>query len=125
MRHSYSRRRREPARDLRPSVSAGGGAHEQPEMRAGRDLRADLTLLTANKTPGGQQLFGSNNLVVARREQENWASYHRQINRVSERHETASCKLIVLIEPLNDLKIISAGEIDSARVPFTKERDQP
>jgi len=48
-------------------------------MRASHDLRADLTLLATNKTSGGQQLFGSNNLVVAGREQENWASYHRPI----------------------------------------------
>src|SRR5262245_3880692 len=94
-------------------------------MCASHDLRADLTPLTTNKMPGGQQLFGSNNLVVAGREQENWASYHRQINRASERCETASCKPIVFIEPLNDLEIISAGEIDRARVPFAKELDQP
>ena len=29
--------------------------------------------------------FGSNNLVVAGSEQENWAAYHREINRASER----------------------------------------
>jgi len=46
-------------------------------MRASHDLRADLTLLTTNKTPGGQQLLWSNNLVVAGCEQENWASHHR------------------------------------------------
>ena len=34
-------------------------------MRASYDLRADLTLLTTNKMSGGQQLFGSNNLVIA------------------------------------------------------------
>src|SRR4029434_2343849 len=94
-------------------------------MRASHDLCADLTLLTTNKMSGGQQLFGSNNLVIARREQENWASYHRQINRASERCETASCKLVVFIEPSNDLEIISARKIDGARVPFAKERDQP
>jgi hypothetical protein len=71
---------------------------------------------------GGQQLFGSNNLVVAGREQENWASYQREINRASERCETAGSKLIVFIEPLSDLEIIGAGEIDRARVPFAKER---
>ena len=76
--------------------------------------------LTANKMSGGQQLFGSNNLVVAGSEQENWASYYREINRASERCETASCKLIVFIEPLNDLEIIGAGEIDGARAPFAK-----
>src|SRR5262249_6036495 len=86
-------------------------------MRASHDLRADLTLLTANKMSGGQQLFGSNNLVIAGSEQENWAPYYREINRASERCETASCKLIVFIEPLNDLEIIGAGEIDGARAP--------
>lgn len=94
-------------------------------MRASHDLRAHLTLLTTNKMSGGQQLFGSNNLVVAGCEQENWASYHRQINRSSERCEAASCKLIVFIEPLNDLEIISTGEIERARVPFAEECDQP
>src|SRR5713226_1941499 len=74
---------------------------------------------------GGQQLFGSNNLVVAGSEQENWAPYYREINRASERCESACCNLIVFIEPLNDLEIIGAGEIDGARVPFAKERDQP
>jgi hypothetical protein len=43
-------------------------------MRASHDLRADLTLLTANKMSGSQQLFGSNNLVVAGSEQENRAA---------------------------------------------------
>src|SRR4029077_18109987 len=33
--------------------------------------------LTANKTSGGQQLFGSNNLVVATSEQENWAAMRK------------------------------------------------
>src|SRR6516162_8014845 len=94
-------------------------------MRASYDLRADLTLLTTNKMSGGQQLFGSNNLVIAGREQENRASYCRKINRASECCETPSCKLIVFVEPLNDLEIIGAGEIDGARVPFAKERDQP
>jgi hypothetical protein len=94
-------------------------------MRASYDLRADLTLLTTNKMSGGQQLFGSNNLVIAGREQENRASYYRKINRASECCETPSCKLIVFVEPLNDLEIIGAGEIDGARVPFAKERDQP
>src|SRR6266498_5145407 len=94
-------------------------------MRARHDLRADLTLLTTNKMSGGQQLFGSNNLVIAGREQENWASYYRKINRASERCETPSCKLIVFVEPLNDLEIIGAGEINGALVPFAKERDQP
>ena len=89
-------------------------------MRASHDLRADLTLLTANKMSGSQQLFGSNNLVVAGSEQENWSPHHREINRASERCETASCKLIVLIEPLNDLEIIGAGEIDGTRAPFAK-----
>jgi phosphodiesterase/alkaline phosphatase D-like protein len=46
-------------------------------MRASPNVRANLTLLTTNKMPGGQQLFGSNNLVVAGREHENWASYYR------------------------------------------------
>ena len=64
-------------------------------MRARHDLSTDLRLLTANKMSGGQQLFENNNLVIAGREQENWASYHRQINRASERSEAASCKLVV------------------------------
>src|SRR5437763_7003922 len=93
-------------------------------MRACHGLCADLTLLTANKMSGGQQLFGSNNLVVAGNEQENWAAYHREINRASERCETASCEVIVLVEPLNDLEIIGAGEIDGTGIPFAKERDQ-
>src|SRR5262249_7732635 len=101
-----------------------GCSHEQPEMRTSHDLCADLTLLTTNKMSGGQQLFGSNNLVVAGREQEKWASYLREVNRASERCKAASRKLVVLIEPLNDLKIIGAGEIDGARVPFAKQRDQ-
>src|SRR5437667_4137652 len=94
-------------------------------MRACHGLRADLSLLTINKVSVGQQLFGSNKLVVPGREQENWASYQREINRASERRETAGSKLIVFIEPLSDLEIIGAGEIDRARVPFAKERDQP
>src|SRR5947207_10562979 len=68
--------------------------------------------VTANKMSGGQHLFGSNNLVVSGREQENWAPHYREINRASERRETAGCKLIVFIKPLNDLEIIGAGEID-------------
>ena len=79
--------------------------------------------VTANKMSGGQHLFGSNNLVVAGREQENWAPHYREINRASERRETAGCKLIVFIKLLDDLEIIGAGEIDGARVPFAKERD--
>src|SRR5260370_27827616 len=47
------------------------------------------------------------------------------MNGATERWETASCKLIVFVEPLNDLEIIGAGEIDGVRVPFAKERDQP
>jgi len=94
-------------------------------MRTSHDLREDLTLLTTNKMSGGQQLFGSNNLVVAGREQEKWASYLREVNRASERCKAASRKLVVLIEPLNDLEIIGAGEIDGARVPFAKQRNQP
>src|SRR5215470_17069944 len=93
-------------------------------MRTSHNLREDLTLLTTNKMPGGQQLFGSNNLVVAGREQEKWASYLREVNRASERCKAANRKLVVLIEPLNDLEIIGAGEIDGARVPFAKARDQ-
>src|SRR5262245_63366304 len=93
-------------------------------MRTSHDLRADLTLLTTNKMSGGQQLFGSNNLVVAGREQEKWASYLREVNRSSECRKAASRKLVVLIEPLNDLEIIGAGEIDGACVPFAKARDQ-
>src|SRR5262249_43172169 len=94
-------------------------------MRASHDLRADLTLLTTNQMSGGQQLFGSDNLVVAGRKQEKWASYLREVNRASERCKAASRKLVVLIEPLNDLEIIGAGEIDGARVPFAKQRNQP
>ena len=94
-------------------------------MCASHDLRADLKLLTSDQMSGGQQLFGSNNLVVAGREQENWASHDREINRASERYETAGCELIVFIEPLNDLEVIGSGEIDGVRVPFAKELDQP
>src|SRR6478672_13792202 len=94
-------------------------------MRARYDLRADLTLLTTNKMPGGQQLFGSNNLVVAGREHENWVSYYREINRAPERCETASCKLIVFVQALSDLEIIGSREIHGMRVPFAKEPDQP
>ena len=93
-------------------------------MRASHNVRANLTLLSTDKMPGGQQLFGSNNLVIAGREQENWALYYREINRAPERCETASCKLIVFVEPLNDLEIIGSGEIDGVRVPFAKEPDQ-
>ena len=91
-------------------------------MRAGRDLRAEL--LAADKTCGREQLFGSDDLVVACREQENWASHHREIDRAAECRETARCQLIVFIEPLHDLVLISAGEIDGAHVPFAKARDQ-
>src|SRR5258708_19818768 len=94
-------------------------------MRASYDLRADLTLLTTNKMSGGQQLFGSNNLVIAGREQENRASYYRKINRASECCETPSCKLIVFVRPLNDLEIIGAGEIDGPPVPSPTERHHP
>src|SRR6266480_6735725 len=93
-------------------------------MGASHNVRANLTLLTTNKTPGGQQLIGSNNLVVASREHENRASYNREINRTPEHCETASCKLIVFVQPLNDLEIIGSREIDGVRVPFAKERDQ-
>ena len=51
----------------------GGCSHEQPEVRARHDFRADLMPVTANKMSGGQQLSGSNNLVVAGNQQENWA----------------------------------------------------
>src|SRR6266550_4543723 len=104
MRHNRSACR-EPARDLRPGLYQGGCSQKQPEMRASHDLRADLTLLTSDKMSGGQQLFGSNNLVVAGREQEDWASHDREINRASERYETAGCELIVFIDPLNDLEV--------------------
>src|SRR5262245_23497957 len=93
-------------------------------MRASHDLCADLTLLTANRMSGGQQLFGSNNLVVARNEQEHRAAYHRDDSRPSDRRETPRCKLSVLVEPLNDLEIIGAGEIDRTGIPFAKERGQ-
>src|SRR5499427_8638242 len=63
-RRSYSAGR-EPARDLRPSLPQGGCSHEQPEMRASHDLRADLRLLAADEMSGGEQLFGSDDLVVA------------------------------------------------------------
>ena len=88
-------------------------------MRASHDFRADLTLLTTDKMSGGQQLFGSNNLVVPGRKQENWASYHRQINWASQRCEAASCKLIVFIEPLNDLEITAA---DSAAADYAERQ---
>src|SRR5262249_16868314 len=91
-------------------------------MRASRDLRAEF--LAADKMSGGEQLFGGDDLVVASREQENRASHHREIDRASERRETARCQLIVFIELLHDLEIISAGEIDGVRVPFAKARDQ-
>src|SRR5262249_40438727 len=80
--HSHSACR-EPARDLGPSMQQGACSQKQREMRASHDLRANL--LTTNKMPGGQQLFGSNNLVVAGREQENWAPHYREINRAPER----------------------------------------
>src|SRR5262249_29759945 len=83
-----------------------------------------LGVVTSNKVCGGQEVVGSNNLVVAGREQEKWASYLREVNRASERCKAASRKLVVLIEPLNDLEIIGAGEIDGACVPFAKARDQ-
>src|SRR5262249_24360132 len=92
-RHSYSASR-EPARTLRPILPQHGGSHEQPEMRASHDLRADLRLLAADEMYGGEQLFGSDDLVVAGREQEHRASHHREIDRASERCETAGCKLI-------------------------------
>src|SRR5262249_17870387 len=115
-RHSYSAGR-EPPRDLRPSLPQVGCSHEHPEMRRSHELSADLSLLAPGETSGGDQLFGSDALVVAGRESENRASHHREIDRASERCETAGCKLIVFIEPLHDLKIIGAGEIDGARVP--------
>src|SRR5262245_54713089 len=73
--------RREPARDLGPSLSHGGCAHEQPEMRAIHDLRADVRLLAADEMSRRQQLFGGDNLVVAGREQENGAAHRREIDR--------------------------------------------
>src|SRR5262245_37213100 len=93
-------------------------------MGASRDLRADLTLLAADEMFGGEQLFGSDDLVVAGGEQENRSSHHRKIDDVPERCETTRRKPVVLIKPLHDLKIIGAGEIDGARVPFAKARDQ-
>ena len=90
-------------------------------MRASHNVRANLTLLSTDKMPGGQQLFGNNNLVIAGREQENWALYYREINRAPERCETASCKLIVLIEPLDDLEIISAADRQGARTIRERE----
>src|SRR5262249_28389665 len=93
-------------------------------MRTSHYLCADLTLLTTNKMSGGQQLFGTNNLVVAGREQEKRTSYLPAANRASARCKAASRKLVVLIEPLNDLEIMGAGEIDGACVPFAKARDQ-
>ena len=101
-------------------MEEGGCPHKQPKMRASYDLRTDLTLAATNKMSSGQQLFGSGNLVVAGGEQENWGSHHREINPASERFEMTSCKLIVFIERLNDLKIIVTREIDGARVPFAK-----
>jgi len=93
-------------------------------MRARRDLRADLTRVAADEMFGGEQLFGSDDLVVAGGEQENRSSHHREIDDVSERRETARRQPIVFIEPLHDLEIIGAGEIDGARVPLAKARDQ-
>src|SRR5262245_64913287 len=80
--------RREPARDLGPGLSQRGRPHEQPEMGASRDLRADLTLLAANEMFGGEQLFGSDDLVVAGGEQENRSSHHRKIDDRSEGHRS-------------------------------------
>src|SRR5215510_8674344 len=93
-------------------------------MGASRDLRADLTCVAADEMSGGEQLFGSDDLVVAGGEQEHRSSHHRKIDDVPERRETARRKPVVFIEPLHDLKIIGAGEIDGARVPFAKARDQ-
>src|SRR5262245_25851903 len=73
----------------------------------------------------GQQLVGGNNLIVAVSNQADWAAHDRGLDRASERRESPSWKLIVFKEPLNDLEIIGAGQIDRARVPFAKERDQP
>src|SRR5262245_65974373 len=81
--------RRQPARDLGPGLSQRGGPHEQPEMGASRDLRADLTRVAADEMFGGEQLFGSDDLVVAGGEQEHRAAHHRKIDDVSERRETA------------------------------------
>ena len=58
-----------------------GCSHAQAEMRARHDLSTDLTLLTTNKMSGGQQLFGSNNLVIAGREQECRVVHHDKIDR--------------------------------------------
>src|SRR5215475_10581368 len=93
-------------------------------MGASRDLRADLTGVAADEMFGGEQLFGSDDLVVAGGEQEKRSSHHRKIDDVSERRETAGREPVVFIEPLHDLKIIGAGKIDGMRVPFAKARDQ-
>src|SRR5215471_20888911 len=90
--------RRQPARDLGPSLSQRGRPHEQPEMGASRDLRADLTRVAADEMPGGEQLFGSDDLVVAGGEQENRSSHHRKIDNVSERRETARREPVVFVE---------------------------
>src|SRR5262249_59470496 len=95
-------------------MSWRGAPQKQPEMGEGRDLRADLILLAADEMPGGEQLFGRDDLVVAGGEQEHRSSYHRKIDDVSERRETAGREPVVFIEPLHDLKIIGAGEIDGA-----------
>src|SRR5262245_14705941 len=106
-------------------MQKGGCSHEQPEVRARHDLLSDLTRLGAHKMSRGEQLFGGHNLIVAGSKQEDWAAHYRGLDRASERYEPASCKLIVFKEPMNDLEIIGAGQIDRARVPFAKERDQP
>src|SRR5262249_14615790 len=64
-RRQAGRSSREPARDLGPGLAQRGCPHEQPEMRASRDLRAEL--LAADRMSGGEQLFGGDDLGVAGR----------------------------------------------------------
>src|SRR5262249_23458052 len=117
--------RNEPARNLAPRIEKDNGSHEEAEVRARHGFLPDLTSRASDQTRGGKQLFGSNDLVVARSEQEDGGTYLREIDRPSERLETAGCQLILSVEPLRDLKIEGAGQVDGARVPFAKQRDQP
>src|SRR5262249_1120969 len=97
--------RSEPARDLAPRIEKDTGSHEGAEVRARHGFRPDLTSRASDQSRGGKQLFGSNDLVVAGSEQEDGATYLREIDRPSERLETAGCELILPVEPLRDLKI--------------------
>jgi hypothetical protein len=113
--------RREPTPDLGPNIQEGACSHEQAEVGARQDHLPDLTALAANKTSGGEQLFGSNDLIFAGGDEENWAPNSREINWASKGGETACRKLIVFIQRSNDLQIISPGQVDRPRVPFKKK----